>query len=384
MNIPAEFDSIRPYSPEELPQVYAELTTDPQFQAVISKVMPHVPFEMFVKQLQLCKTNLDFQKVFIYKLLKDLVQKLSGNMTACFAAQTNKQKQYTFISNHRDIILDPALLSVNMIDNGFPNTVEIAIGDNLLVFPWIKKLVRITKSFIIERGLSLRQQLQSSMLVSKYMHYAITQKHENLWIAQRQGRAKDSNDVTQESILKMLVMAGEGDIIDRLKEMHIVPLTISYEYDPCDYLKAQEMQQKRDNPDFKKSQQDDLENMQIGFYGYKGGIHFQSAPCIDDELDRIKALNLPKTEIFSVIAKLIDKNIHANYRLYPGNYIAYDALNGTEQFADKYSAEQKERFEAYLTQQIAKIVLEEKDEDFLRKQILAMYANPVVNHLAAL
>ena len=383
MNIPAEFDEIRPYAPEELPEVFEELIADPMFKAVVGQVMPGIPFEMLAVKLRECKTNLDFQKAFCYKLLKDIVAKCAKGLTFDCSAIKDKSTNYTFISNHRDIVLDSAFLSVVLIENGM-NTVEIAIGDNLLIYPWIKKLVRINKSFIVKRGLGLREQLKSSMLMSNYMHYAITQKHENIWIAQRQGRAKDSNDRTQDSILKMMVMGGEGDIFDRLKEMNLVPLSLSYEFDPCDYLKAKEAQQKRDDENFKKSEADDLANMQIGIYGYKGHIHFHTAGCINDELDEIKSRNLPKTEVFTVIAELIDKHIHQNYRLYPCNYIALDSLNGETKFADKYTDADKTEFEAYLNKQMDKIDLPNKDMDFLRRYMLTMYANPTINHLKAI
>ena len=383
MNIPAEFDEIRPYAPEELPQVFEELIADPMFKAVVGQVMPGIPFDMIAAQMRQCKTNLDFQKAFFYRLLKDLVQKCAKGLVFDCSAIKDKSINYTFISNHRDIVLDSALLSVVLIENGM-NTVEIAIGDNLLIYPWIKKIVRINKSFIVKRGLGLREQLKSSMLMSSYMHYAISQKHENIWIAQRQGRAKDSNDRTQDSILKMMVMGGEGDIFDRLKEMNLVPLSLSYEFDPCDYLKAKEAQQKRDDANFKKSEADDLTNMQIGIYGYKGHIHFQTAACINDELDEIKSRNLPKTEVFTVIAELIDKHIHQNYHLYPCNYIAMDTLNGDSKFADKYTEEDKAQFEGYLAKQMEKIDLPNKDMDFLRHYMLTMYANPAINHLKAI
>ena len=383
MNIPAEFDEIRPYAPEELPQVFEELIADPMFKVVVRQVMPGIPFDMIAAQMRQCKTNLDFQKAFLYKLLKELVLKCAKGLEFDCSAITDKSMNYTFISNHRDIVLDSAFLCVLLIENGM-NTVEIAIGDNLLIYPWIKKIVRINKSFIVKRGLGLREQLKSSMLMSSYMHYAITNKHENIWIAQRQGRAKDSNDRTQDSILKMMVMAGEGDIIDRLKEMNLVPLSLSYEFDPCDYLKAKEAQQKRDDANFKKSEADDLTNMQIGIYGYKGHIHFQTAACINAELDEIKTRNLPKTELFTVIAELIDKYIHQNYRLYPCNYIALDALNGEAKFADKYTDEDKAQFETYLSKQMDKIDLPNKDLDFLRQYMLTMYANPAINHLKAI
>lgn len=383
MSIPAEFDEIRPYTPEELPQICEELIADPAFKAVAEAVVPNVPFEMLAAKMRHCKDNLEFQKTFFYGLLWDLVKKTAVGLTFDGSALTDKTKNYTFISNHRDIILDSAFLSILLLDNGM-NTVEIAIGDNLLIYPWIKKLVRINKSFIVRRGLNLRQKLEASALMSRYMHFALTQKHENLWIAQRQGRAKDSDDRTQDSVLKMMAMGGEGDVIDRLKELNIVPLSISYEYDPCDYLKAKEQQQKRDDAHFQKSQQDDLINMQTGLYGYKGRIHFHTAACLNNELDALRERRLPKTELFNAISETIDRHIHGNYRFYPGNYVAYDLLTGEDRFVSQYNDEEKARFEAYIAGQIAKIDLPQKDDAFLRRCILTMYANPLKNHLQAI
>ncbi|WP_455672116.1 1-acyl-sn-glycerol-3-phosphate acyltransferase [Phocaeicola sp.] len=382
MNIPVEFNEIRPYTPEELPQVFDELIADPAFRAVVESVVPDVPFEALAAKMHQCKTNLDFQKAFFYGLLWDLVKKYAKGLTFDCSALSDQTKSYTFISNHRDIILDSAFLSILLIDLDM-NTVEIAIGDNLLIYPWIKKLVRVNKSFIVQRGLSMRQKLEASALMSRYMHFAITEKHENLWIAQRQGRAKDSNDRTQDSVLKMMAMAGTGNAIERLKELNIVPLSISYEYDPCDFLKAKELQQKRDDANFQKSPNDDLINMQTGLYGYKGRIHFQTSACLNNELDEIQERNLPKTEVFTAISELIDKHIHQNYRLYAGNYVACDLLMGDDRFAHEYTEEEKAEFETYLEGQIAKIDLPHKDVPFLRNKILTMYANPLINYLEA-
>ena len=370
MNIPAEFNDIRPYTPEELPQICEELLADKDFQTVIQSVMPGVPMEMIAAQLRQCKTNLDVQKAFFHKLLHDIMQQYSDGFDLDASSLPDKQKSYTFISNHRDIVLDPGFLSVGLLDNGFPNTVEIAIGDNLLIYPWIKKLVRVNKAFIVQRTLSMRQMLESSARMSRYIHFAVTQKKENVWIAQREGRAKDSNDRTQESVLKMLAMGGEGDIVDRLKELNLVPVALSYEYDPCDFLKAKEMQQKRDSENFKKSQADDLTNMQTGIFGYKGRVHFQTAPCLNEELETLRGL--PKTEIFNRLATLIDRHIHRSYRMYPGNYVACDLLNDTATFAGKYTPEEKQRFETYLQQKLDLIQLPNKDEAFLRRCILQL------------
>lgn len=381
MIIPAEFDEIRPYTPEELPEVFNELLADPSFQSVVAEIMPGIPLEVLGAQLRQCKTNLDVQKTFFHKLLHGIMDKYSDGFDMDTASLPDKTRNYTFISNHRDIVLDPGFLSVGLIDNQFPTTVEIAIGDNLLIYPWIKKLVRVNKSFIVQRALSMRQMLESSARMSRYIHFAVTEKKENIWIAQREGRAKDSNDRTQDSVLKMLAMGGSGDVVDRLKELNIVPTALSYEYDPCDFLKAKEMQLKRDVEDFKKSQQDDLVNMQTGIFGYKGRVHFQAAACINDELEALRGL--PKIEVFTRVSELIDRHIHASYRLYPGNYVAYDWLNGESRMADRYTPEEKAKFEAYVQKKLDLIDLPDKDEAFLRKCILTMYANPVVNHLKA-
>lgn len=382
MRIPEEFDEIRPYSPEELPKIFEELLSDSDFIEVIKKVLPDTPIEALANILRNCKTNLDVQKNIFYGLLHDIIKKCSDGFSFDSSQIADKNKGYTFISNHRDIVLDSGFLSVGLIDNGFPTTVEIAIGDNLLIYPWIKKLVRVNKAFIVQRALSMRQMLEASARMSRYIHFAVTQKQENIWIAQREGRAKDSNDRTQDSVLKMLAMGGSGDVINSLKELNIVPLSLSYEYDPCDFLKAQEMQLKRDVEGFKKSQQDDLVNMQTGIFGYKGRIHFQTGPCINDELEALRGL--PKVEIFTKVSEIIDRYIHRNYRMYPANYIACDMLNGNKTMAEHYTAEDKAKFEAYLEKKISLINIPDKDIDFLRERILTMYANPAINHLYAI
>ncbi|MBM6671152.1 1-acyl-sn-glycerol-3-phosphate acyltransferase [Phocaeicola coprophilus] len=382
MNIPAEFDEIRPYQPEELPQVFEELIADPAFQMVVNYLYPDIPFDLIAAKMRKCKTNLDFQMAFGYDFVKTIAKKYCDSLTMDCSSLPDKKRAYTYISNHRDIVLDAAFLSALLIDNGM-NTVEIAIGDNLLVYPWIKKLVRVNKSFIVQRALTMRQMLESSQRMSRYIHYAISEKHENVWIAQREGRAKDSNDRTQDSVLKMLSMGGEGGFLDCLKQLHIMPVSISYEYDPCDYLKALEFQLKRDNPDYKKTPQDDLLSMQTGLFGYKGQVHFQMTTYLNDYLDTLDA-SRPKGELFTQVSNKIDRSIHLNYRFYPGNYVAYDWWKNEQRFADRYTPEQKEKFQAYIEGQLAKINLPNKDTAFLLDRILAMYANPLINYLEAL
>ena len=374
-----EFDEIRPYYDEELPAVYEELIADPAFRQVAGAAMPDLPFDRLAALMRSCKTKQDFQVNICYNILKRIIREATQGVTFDNSAQLDRGSAYTYVSNHRDIVLDSGFLSLMLVEQG-QDTVEIAIGDNLLIYPWIKKLVRINKSFIVQRALTMRQMLEASARMSRYMHHTIRDKHQSIWIAQREGRAKDSSDRTQESILKMMAMAGEGDIISRLQEMNIVPLAISYEYDPCDYLKAREFQQKRDNPDYKKTTADDLLNMQTGLLGYKGRVHLCTAPCINDQLEALDR-SLPKQELFLRAAGLVDRGIFSNYRLYPNNYAAADLLEGGNRFASHYTAEDKRHFTDYVARQLARIDLPGKDEVFLREKLLLMYANPLRNQL---
>ena len=379
MKIPEQFDPIRPFEPDELPDVFDRLLHNEQFSSVLAYFYPDVPKEALAAKMHACKDNLDFQKTFCYGFLVQLLARLSKGCNIDIAS-LDTDSRYTFISNHRDIVLDSALLDKLLIDAGFNTTCEIAIGDNLLKLPWVKDLVRVNKSFIVERALSMREMLMASKRLSEYMHFVIAEKNDNIWIAQREGRAKDSNDRTQEAILKMMVMGGEGSIIDRLKQLHLVPLAISYEYDPCDYLKAAELQARRDNPCWQKGPMDDVTSMQTGIMGYKGHIHYQCADCIDSYLDTIPA-DTPKTELFRLIADHIDRQIFAGYRLYPNNYVALDLLHGDSAHASHYTAEDKAQFEAYLKGQLDKIEMAGKDDAYLREQMLKMYANPAINQM---
>ncbi|MBQ3244497.1 MAG: 1-acyl-sn-glycerol-3-phosphate acyltransferase [Bacteroidaceae bacterium] len=378
--IPAEYDEIRPYLPEELPQVFEELIADPEFQAAMGYAFQGMPFENIAAAMRASKSNLEFQKALVYPFMKGVITKLSSGLTISYENKENMAKSLC-ISNHRDIIMDSAFLCIAFVDT-VGNTVEIAIGDNLLIRPWIKKLVRVNRSFIVQRSASIREMLASSKRLSSYMHYTIVERNQPIWLAQREGRAKDSNDRTQEGLIKMLSMYSSGDIVDALKELNIAPTTISYEYDPCDYLKAKEFQQKRDNPQWKKAPQDDLINMKAGMFGYKGGIHYHIADCINDEIDAIDR-SLGKNEKTAAVARIIDKHIHKNYKFWAINYYFYELLTGDTRFAEKCGTEERAKLDAYLLGQIAKIDLPDRDDEFCRTKILEMYANPVINYLKA-
>lgn len=382
MNI-HDFDAIRPIEPNEIGAAIDELFAEPQFCTIVQSFFKDVPVEAIKAKAKMCRTGLEIQKTFFYPLVKQLMAKCASGLTLDAEAipVSQRDKSYTFVSNHRDIVLDSALLDILLIDHQFNDSIEIAIGDNLLIYPWIKTLVRLNKSFIVQRSVGMREMLMSSKRMSEYMHFAIKEKHQGIWIAQREGRAKDSNDRTQESILKMMTMGGEGTPLDRLKELNIVPLSISYEYDPCDFLKAKEFQQKRDDAAFKKSRQDDLVNMQTGIFGKKGHVHYRMAEPVNTWIDQYA--ELPKNEFYKAVAARIDVAIHQGYEIYANNYVALDLLNGNEAQAAHYTEEQKKAFEQYLLERIDMIDLPNKDIDFLRERLLTMYANPLINQLKA-
>lgn len=379
-----EFDEIRPYEKGEMKEALNQLLADRHFSKIAHGFAPWLPAAVRNGIIRLMfigvETPLDFQIRFMKHIVKHVLRKHAKGYSFCHDTVSNRGN-YLFISNHRDIVLDSAILDVMLYEAKFPTTCEIALGDNLLIYPWIKTLVRMNKAFIVRRSLKAKEMLESSALMSRYIHYSLTEKKENMWMAQREGRAKDSSDRTQDSVLKMLALGGEGTIVERLRELNIVPLTISYEYDPCDYLKAQEFQQKRDNPTWKKSKQDDLDNMRIGIFGNKGRIHYRTGTPVNEWIDELK--DLPKTEVFKEIALRMDAAIHSGYMLYPGNYIAYDELNGTKTFCKHYNHYDRKVFDEYLRGQLAKVKLDNPDEAFLRERMLTMYANPVVNMMNA-
>ena len=365
-----EFDQIRPYNNDEVRPAIESLLNDRQFSRILKAMMPILPLGMSRGMLKLATlgihSTLQFQTRFMKPVVNHILRKCSTGHTFQHEGIRPGAKRYLFLSNHRDIVLDSAILDVMLFDDSFPTTCEIAIGDNLLIYPWIRTLVRLNKAFIVRRNISRKELYESSQLMSRYIHHAITEKHENVWMAQREGRAKDSSDQTQVSLLKMLAMGGE------VKELNIVPLSISYEYDPCDYLKAKEFQQRRDDPTWKKSKQDDLTNMKTGILGQKVHIHYQTGRPVSEWIDELKGMEEKK--FYETLAKRIDREIHRNYRLFPGNYVADDLLSGTPTHASQYTHKEKLAFEQYIRE------LPNRDEAFLRERLLTMYANPLRNY----
>lgn len=379
-----DFKDIAPIDDELFHEKMSELVDEPGFRHAVAFVMPEVDYDTFRTKLLGIRNKEQLQHEVMYPFLERLAAMTSDSITADGIDLVEAGKAYTFMTNHRDIVLDASFLNLCFLRTGKP-TSEIAIGNNLLIYEWISDLVRLNKSFIVKRNLPISRALEAAMELSAYIHHSICDKHESIWIAQREGRTKDSNDVTQESLVKMLAIGGEGEFLDRLIALNISPAAISYEYDPNDYLKSREFLLKRLDASFKKSQHDDLFSMETGMLQPKGRIHFSIAGPINEQLAKINR-SLPKAVQVKEVCHIIDTAIHSRYRIYPINFIAYDILNETSRFADRYTPEEVSHFENYIESQLKKVDIEnisESDMNYMRNMMLTMYANPLKNKIAS-
>ena len=384
MNIPAEFENMRSFQDSEVRGAIKTLLNDPSFVKIVRKMVKGVPIWALKLYTMRFNTVNGFQTGMIYPILKKILRTATTGFSADFDALPKGREDFIYLSNHRDIVLDSAFLDyVLLLGNKY--SVEIGIGNNLLIHPWIETLVRLNRSFVVNRSATAAELLESSQQLSRYIRFVIEDQKRPVWLAQREGRAKDSNDRTQKSVLKMLAMSGPDDmsISQRLQSLHICPLTISYEYDPCDWLKAAEFQMKRDNPGFKKSKQDDLTNMKTGIWGYKGHMHYQVAQPIDNEIAALDE-SVPRNQFLDLVAAIIDKHIFKGYRIYPCNRIALDMLNGDNSQSAYYTEQDKKEFQEYLDGQLGKIKIPNPDWEYLKERILTMYANPLINQISVL
>lgn len=374
-----QFDDIRPFNDDEIPAAVASLSKEEYFR----KAAGYLPgdTDSFMKEFAKVSTTDEFQTKMLFPFLRWIAATTSDSLRGVGFENIDPSKSYTYISNHRDILLDATLLGLLLAEHGIP-TPETALGDNLLVYPWMSQLVRVNKSIIVYRNMPMMKTLEEAHRLSGYINHALRDKNRSVWIAQREGRAKNSDDRTQESVIKMLALEGDGDIRHNVEALNIVPVSISYEYDPCDYLKAREFQLKRDNPDFRKSPKDDLNSMSTGLLGKKGNIRFSISGSISGEAAKLPC-HLKRSEYFAAVAAIMDRKIHQGYCLFAGNYVAYDMLKETPRFTDKYTADEKRKFEDYLEGQLSKIEnLPNPDYPYLKTRILEMYANPLRNKLA--
>ncbi len=379
-----DFDDIAPFDDSQFKEKMEQLVKETGFEHAVSYVMPDVDYPEFVKELLSIPDKEQFQLKIMWPFLELLARKTTSGISYDGLSNLDAGTAYTFITNHRDIVLDASFLNLCFLREKRP-TSEVAIGNNLLIYEWITDLVKLNKSFIVKRNLRLTKALEAARQLSAYIHYAINRKHESVWIAQREGRAKDSNDVTQESVVKMLALDGNGTIAANISEINIVPVSISYEYDPNDYLKAREFLLRKIDPSFKKSQHDDLFSMETGLLQFKGRVHFSIGRCINEELKPILDLT-DKVESVKRICSLIDCSIHSGYKIYPINYAAYDRLHGVKTYAGHYTAREAADFDSYIESQLDKVNLPDMstlDRNFMREMMLTMYANPLKNKLHA-
>ncbi len=384
--IPSEYADICPIQDKDFHNEMSILVNEPMFKQIAQIVMPQYNYTQFKMLLLSLNSKYDLQTKVMMPFVDGLLKKTSSGLTASGLENLDKDTPNTFITNHRDIVLDSALLSYLMLENGM-DSCEIAIGNNLLIYNWITKLVRLNKCFIVKRNLGRLQTMAAALQLSGYMHFVIKEKKGNIWIAQREGRCKDSNDRTQESLIKMLTYGNrEVPFIESLKELNIAPIALSYEYDPNDCLKAREYLLKSKNPNFKKTQEDDLISMKTGIAEFKGHIHYSFAPCINEKLDRIPA-DLDRLLTVQRICSIIDHTIHANYKIFKTNYIAHDMLLDNHDFAEHYTTEEAKAFNDYLNAQLDKIndiPVNDSDRNYMFKYMLQMYSNPLTNQIEAI
>lgn len=377
-----DFSDISPYDDSVFHEKMEKLVKEPGFLHAVNYTMPKDDVPVLIDELLKIDNKYDFQQQVMYPFLEMLAKTTTSGISLGGLKYHNPGMNYTFITNHRDIVLDASFLNLAFIRKGIP-TSEVAIGNNLLIFDWITDLVRLNKSFIVKRDTGLREGLEAAKKLSAYIHHTLLEKKESIWIAQREGRAKDSSDRTQESLVKMLALGGEGTFMERLKEINLMPVSISYEFDPNDYLKAKEFLMRRRDPHFKKSQRDDLFSMETGLLQFKGKVHFQLTPRINAKLDQIGDFKDNNTAA-RYVGCIIDQAIHRSYEIFPVNYVAYDVLHQTNRFSRFYTSEQKDETMDYFNRQLAKVDisdLSEEERNYMMEMMLVMYANPLKNKL---
>ncbi|MBO7635645.1 MAG: 1-acyl-sn-glycerol-3-phosphate acyltransferase [Paludibacteraceae bacterium] len=377
------FDDMRSFTDEEMNEVILRVIENPEIKSILAFAYPDEDPDAQISKLKQIRKVQDFQHQFIASLILSIQKKNKSQIHFNGLETFNKGKKYLFISNHRDIIMDAGILNSMLDMNGW-ETSEIAIGDNLCAKPWISDCLRMNKCFLVKRSGTKRELFDAFLKLSAYIRRNITELRNSVWIAQREGRTKDSNDRTQESLLKMLSVSSVGSLKQGFVDLNISPICISYEYDSCDYLKAKEFQQKRDDENFQKSQSDDILNMKVGIFGNKGEIFYELTPPINDEIEELVDEEDNRPTVLNKIAAIIDHRIHKNYHIFPINYVALDLLNQTEENKNvHYTEKEKNDFEHYVEQQIDKIDLPNKDIPFLKEKIWLMYANPLINYMEA-
>lgn len=371
----SKFDEIRPFYDAEVNAALQSVAKHPMMKALMSFTFPDQDEEFWLDQFKDIHTIKDFQSQFISQTVRQILKRSSEGLTTTGFEDLDKNTAYLFISNHRDIVLDTSLLNLALFDQGLIMT-SSAIGDNLVNKSFINVLAKLNRNFLVQRGLSIREQLSSSKILSEYISTLLKEENRSVWMAQREGRTKDGNDATQQGVLKMLAMAaGDLSLSEFFKNLKIVPLSISYEYDPTDILKMPQIMAKSRNEVYVKEDNEDFNTMLSGVLGQKRRIHLHAGKVIDVELDNIEAENDNKNKQLQAIAQIIDQSILQNYKLWPTNFIAYDLLYNTKRYAEQYTDAEKQLFERRLEMRI------DVSDKALKESFLAMYSNPVINKI---
>lgn len=370
-----KFDAIRPFYDSEINEALHDVVNHPMMKTMMNFTFPEVQDEVWKEQLKKTHSIRDFQCNFIYNTIQKVLEKSSEGLTTSGFEKLEKNTSYLFISNHRDILLDTTLLNVCLFEHGLVMTAS-AIGDNLVKKAFLSTLAKLNRNFLVLRGLTPREMLQSSKLLAEYMGQLLLRENRSVWIAQREGRTKDGNDETNPGVLKMIGMGSdEANLMDYFKKLKIVPVSISYEYDPTDVLKMPQLMAEANNEVYIKDKNEDFMTILSGIMGTKKRIHISVGDVLDNEIDHIVAENDNANKQIQALAQVIDDSILKNYQLWPTNFIAYDILNETDRFSHLYKENEKSLFERRLEMRIG------SDNPVTRLGFLSMYANPVVNKL---
>lgn len=369
----SKFESIAPYNDEEAVEALGKIAENPLVTAVSRYFFPDKE-PGFMKQLLKSVRSIDeFQILVMSKVVEWVLDNTAHNFSYKGVENLPVDRKFLALSNHRDIILDPAITQLVLYRNNVPMT-EIAVGDNLLTNPFIEYLIRSNRMIKVIRGISARELYLSSQMLSEYIRLCITSGKSSIWLAQRQGRTKNGTDITEQGLLKMLDMSGQGDFLQNFKELNIIPMSISYEYEPCDVLKARELLISRTQK-YVKSDGEDLNSILTGIKQQKGNIHLTiGRPLTEQEI--ADASLCDKNDRYQLIRHAVDIRVIKDYKLWNTNFIAYDILDGSGKYASRYTAEEVESFKAYMEKQLA-TVEPELNRDDLRDIFLHIYANPI-------
>lgn len=370
-----KFDAIRPFYDTEINDGILKVLDHPMMKALMNFSFPGVADEIWKEQLKKTHSIRDFQCNFIYYGVKQVLEKSSDGLTTSGFEKLDNNTSYLYISNHRDIVLDTTLLNASLFEHGQLMT-SSAIGDNLVKKPFLRILAKLNRNFLVQRGLSPREMLVSSKLLAEYMAQLLLHENRSVWIAQREGRTKDGNDATNPGVLKMIGMGSdEPNLMDYFKKIKVVPVSISYEYDPTDALKMPQLMAESNNEIYIKEKNEDFMTLLSGIIGQKKRIHIHIGDVLETEIDDIKENFDTSNKQIQALAQVIDDSILSNYKLWSTNYIAYDILNNTDTFSYLYTENEKLLFERRLEMRIDHI------HPVAKQGFLDMYANPVVNKL---